>query len=181
MSKTTFKTHGYKIALEDLTPDAKTKDGAWSFEVRPGGWIIATRKTANQIERKRFFAWEGKGKSGGTPVGANLGGVLYHGELSQKIRATAGSSGGDADLVAQFPGKVRKILVQEGANVQEGTPLVLVEAMKMEFQVKAPADGTIKKILVKEGQQLSPGDRFVDFAMTPIVENSLKNKANSNE
>ena len=51
-----------------------------------------------------------------------------------------GGAGGEehADLVAQFPGKVRKVLVAEGAQVAEGEPLVLVEAMKMEFAVKAP-------------------------------------------
>jgi biotin carboxyl carrier protein len=66
-------------------------------------------------------------------------------------------------LVAQFPGKVRKIMVQPGQEVQEGDALVMVEAMKMEFGVKAPRAGKIKTILVREGQQLSPGDRFVEL------------------
>ena len=41
--------------------------------------------------------------------------------------------------------------------------MLLLEAMKMEFSVKAPFKGTIERILVKEGQQLSPGDRFLDL------------------
>ena len=45
-------------------------------------------------------------------------------------------------------GKIRKILVKDGDQVEMGTPLVLVEAMKMEFSIKAPSKGTVKKILV---------------------------------
>jgi acetyl-CoA/propionyl-CoA carboxylase biotin carboxyl carrier protein len=95
-------------------------------------------------------------------------GDVWSGEITRDQRAASGASGGtDADLVAQFPGKVRKILTAVGTLVAEGEPLILVEAMKMEFAIKAPFAGTITKILVAEAQQLAPGDRFLD--MTPAV------------
>lgn len=102
---------------------------------------------------------------GGSPFSASLGGKLWSGEwmrASGEGTSTAEASS-DADLVAQFPGKVRKILVSDGARVVEGDPLVLVEAMKMEFSVKAPYSGFVKKVLVQEQQQLMPGDRLVDL------------------
>jgi biotin carboxyl carrier protein len=128
----------------------------WSFSVRPGGWVLAESKSG---DRKRFMLSELRAQ-----LGAQLGGVLWQGEVQKETRSTSASAGGtDSDLTAQFPGKVRKVLVSEGDPVREGDPLILVEAMKMEFAIKAPAAGKVKKLLVKEGQQLSPGDRFLDL------------------
>ena len=129
-------------------------ESGWSFNLRPGGWIIAEKGS----ERKRFFVSESKGF-----LSVNSGGFIYHGQLVQTDRRGGAAAGSDSDLVAQFPGKVRKILVKAGDVVQEGDPLLLIEAMKMEFAVKAPFAGMIKAIKVTEGQQLSPGDRFVDM------------------
>jgi biotin carboxyl carrier protein len=53
-------------------------------------------------------------------------------------------------------------LVREGDQVAEGAPLMLLEAMKMEFSIKAPFNGTVKKLCVQEGQQLSPGQQLVE-------------------
>lgn len=150
MAKPLVRIAGQKLALEPAA--------GWTLESRPGGWIIASKGT----ERVRFQALETSGRGGGK-LAASVRGRLYQGELLDEGRAAAGG-GSDADLTAQFPGKVRKILVQAGARVAAGDPLVLVEAMKMEFAVKAPTAGVVKSVLVKEGQQLSPGDRFVDFA-----------------
>lgn len=145
----TFKLSGKRVVL----PEA----GAWKFTPRPGGWVIAESPSG---ERRRVQIAEIRGK-----LSIAVGGTLYHGEIARAARASAGGGGGsDSDLVAQFPGKVRKILVAEGAAVPEGEPLVLVEAMKMEFAIKAPYAGTVSRVLVAEGQQLSPGDRFVEMA-----------------
>jgi len=152
MSGETFRVSGKKLSI----PEA---GAGWTFETRPGGWIVASRPRADgSTERKRIFLSELKGK-----LSFSVDGMLYHGFLEAKSRAGTAAGGSDLDLIAQFPGKVRKVLVVEGATVEEGTPLLLLEAMKMEFSVKAPFAGKIEKILVKEGQQLSPGDRFLDL------------------
>lgn len=150
-----FKVSGKKLELP------ATPDPAWKFTARPGGWIVAERTLADgAVERRRFAMLERQGK-----LSCNVGGFLFFGEVvpARASRGGAAAGGGDADLVAQFPGKVRKILAQEGATVKEGEPLLLVEAMKMEFQVKAPYAGKVKAMLVKEGQQLSPGTRFLEL------------------
>lgn len=117
--------------------------------------------TAPEGTRHRLFVSESRGE-----LSANLHGRLFHGKIqSERTHLGAGeSAGGDSDLVSQFPGKIRKILICEGSSVSEGDALVLVEAMKMEFTIKAPFSGRIIRILVKEGQQLSPGDRFLEMA-----------------
>jgi biotin carboxyl carrier protein len=154
-SKETFHLGAKKLAV----PAAVAAE--WSFERRPGGWVIATRATDQGIERKRFFLDESKGS-----LSFSIDGFLSFGSVRKRTRAGAASGGSDQDLVAQFPGKVRKVLVAEGDRVEEGAPLLLLEAMKMEFSAKAPFAGVIEKIRVSEGQQLSPGDRFLDMKPT---------------
>jgi biotin carboxyl carrier protein len=129
--------------------------GDWTWELRPGGWIVGTQKSTGKRVRVAYAERRSQ-------FWAQLPGLSLSGEWVAPRRGGAGASS-DADLVAQFPGKVRKILVKEGQQVAEGEPLVLVEAMKMEFSVKAPAAGKIKALRVKEGQQLQPGDRFLDL------------------
>lgn len=155
MSKEFLKLSGKKFSL----PEAQS-EGRWAFTSRPGGWVLAERKRNDgSTERHRFQVQETKGR-----ISALLSGKLLHAEMGSTARTSGAAGGaGESDLIAQFPGKVRKVLVAEGAAVKEGDPLLMVEAMKMEFAVKAPSDGKVLKLLVKEGQQLSPGDRFLDW------------------
>jgi biotin carboxyl carrier protein len=152
--KERFKVSGKRVELPEA---AASGLAGWKLTQRPGGWILAEGPNG---ERERLMATEARGR-----LGASLGGVLWQGDVARDQRASGGgsSAGSDADLVAQFPGKVRKVLVEAGAMVAEGDPLVLVEAMKMEFAIKAPFAGRVEKVLVKEAQQLSPGDRFVEL------------------
>jgi biotin carboxyl carrier protein len=55
------------------------------------------------------------------------------------------------------------VSIKEGDQVKEGTPLLMIEAMKMEFAIKAGASGVVKKIHVTEGMQLAPGQNLLDF------------------
>ena len=125
----------------------------WTFSVRPGGWILAENKEG--LRRRVAFSSVSQGWS------ASFRGHLWLGAWVNKERNVSTSSADD--LVAQFPGKVRKVLVQSGSKVLEGDPLVLVEAMKMEFTIRAPFSGQVLQVRVQVGQQLSPGDRFVDL------------------
>lgn len=61
-------------------------------------------------------------------------------------------------IKAMLPGVVTKILVKEGDEVKAGETVMILEAMKMENEVKSPKDGKIKQILVKEGDRVEAGD-----------------------
>jgi len=54
-------------------------------------------------------------------------------------------------VVAPMPGLILEVMVAVGDTVAAGTPVVKIEAMKMENEIPAPANGTVKKILVKKG------------------------------
>ncbi len=64
----------------------------------------------------------------------------------------------EKNITAPMPGKVVRILVEEGDQVSMGTPLIVVSAMKMESEYKAPKDGRIKKVFVHEGDTV-PGNQ----------------------
>lgn len=74
-------------------------------------------------------------------------------ESSDQRQTHSGRQGtGSGIIIAPMPGQVRGVLVQVGDAVQEGQPLVLLEAMKMELELSAPHAGTVTKIHVQEGQ-----------------------------
>jgi 3-methylcrotonyl-CoA carboxylase alpha subunit len=66
-------------------------------------------------------------------------------------------------LLAPMPGKIVATLVEAGTQVKRGTPLVVLEAMKMEHTLQAPADGTVKGYRAKAGDQVGDGAVLVDF------------------
>jgi biotin carboxyl carrier protein len=57
-----------------------------------------------------------------------------------------------------MPGKIVRILMAQGSEVDAGTGVLVVEAMKMQNEVKSPKKGTIQKILVTEGAAVNAGD-----------------------
>ena len=60
-------------------------------------------------------------------------------------------------LLAPMPGSVLRVAVEQGATVQSGQPLLWLEAMKMEHQISAPADGVVAELPVTQGQQVDVG------------------------
>lgn len=65
---------------------------------------------------------------------------------------------GPQRLSASMPGKVVRILAEAGAQIQAGEGIVVIEAMKMQNEVRAPRAGTLASIPVKEGQAVNAGE-----------------------
>ncbi len=77
-------------------------------------------------------------------------------------KAQAAARGEEAqELVAPFSCKVLKIQVRDGQSVKKGDPVVVVEAMKMEYSYASPRDGVIAKVLTREGEIVQGGAPFV--------------------
>jgi biotin carboxyl carrier protein len=76
----------------------------------------------------------------------------------------SGSSGGAASVVTPMPGKVVKVLVQSGEGVAAGTPLLILEAMKMEHVIRATGDGEVAAVHYKAGEFVEDGKTLVTFA-----------------
>ena len=70
----------------------------------------------------------------------------------------AAASEGRQQVVAPMPGKVIRILAKVGEKIEAGQGVVVVEAMKMQNEVRAPKSGVVEKIVVAEGQSVNAGD-----------------------
>ena len=73
----------------------------------------------------------------------------------------AGDAGGPLEVRAVIPGKVVAVSVAEGDRVSSGQQLLVVEAMKMQNELRAPRDGTIARVGVAEGVKIEIGDLLV--------------------
>jgi len=76
-------------------------------------------------------------------------------------RGGAESAEGPKKILAPMPGKVVRILVKEKAEVEQGHGIIVVEAMKMQNELKSPKKGVVQKICVPEGANVNAGDVLV--------------------
>lgn len=65
---------------------------------------------------------------------------------------------GRQQIVAPMPGKIVRLLVKAGDRVEAGQGLLVVEAMKMQNEIRSPKSGTVERVLAKEGQPVTAGE-----------------------
>jgi biotin carboxyl carrier protein len=65
---------------------------------------------------------------------------------------------GRQPIVAPMPGKVVRVLVKAGERVEAGQGLLVVEAMKMQNEIRSPKSGTVEHVLAREGQPVTAGE-----------------------
>ena len=81
-------------------------------------------------------------------------------------RGGNGFSSTENTISSPMPGKVVKILVKEGDIVQEGETVIIISAMKMESEYKAPKNGTIKKINVEKDDIIEGNQVLIEMDLT---------------
>jgi biotin carboxyl carrier protein len=93
----------------------------------------------------------------------------YHGEThvyepQGSLSKNAAGAKGDPNLIqAPMPGKIIKVLKKQGDLVKSGDTIVVMEAMKMEYNLKAVEERTITAVLCKENQTVSAGQKLVEL------------------
>ncbi|MCB9190077.1 MAG: acetyl-CoA carboxylase biotin carboxyl carrier protein subunit [Flavobacteriales bacterium] len=85
-------------------------------------------------------------------------------ELLKKLGMEKGGAGKVNELKAPMPGLVLEISVQAGDTLKKGDRVLVLEAMKMENVIKAPADVTVSSIEVKQGSTVEKNQVMVRFA-----------------
>ena len=73
-------------------------------------------------------------------------------------QGTGAHADGTAQIVAPMPGKVVRVLVEQGAQVEAGDSVVVVEAMKMQNEMKAPRAGTVTTLRAQVGETVKAGE-----------------------
>lgn len=93
---------------------------------------------------------------------ATVRGVEVELELIDPKRLRGGASGGDdaggrAEIKSAMPGKIVRLIAAVGDEIAKGDGVLVVEAMKMQNELRSPRDGIVKEIAVAEGDTVSAG------------------------
>lgn len=99
----------------------------------------------------------------GEPFAVSVGGANYEIKISDPKRLRGSSAGdrhagGAAEIKTAMPGKIVRVLAAAGAPIQRGDGVIIVEAMKMQNEMKSPKDGAVKEIRFAEGATVNAGD-----------------------
>ena len=82
--------------------------------------------------------------------------------LLERFGLDAGDAGADREVKAPMPGLVLRVLVEPGATVEAGQGVVVLEAMKMENELAAPAAGTVAAVHASAGDAVAKGDLLIE-------------------
>jgi len=155
------------VTIEGPTPDGTfhvTIDGVLRVvdgrAIRPGTWSLV-------IEGRSFVVDLDKRRTGiHASVGASEAALqvedALHRRLSQATGGRANVQRGEA-IRAPIAGKVVKVLVAPGEQVAAGTPVIVLEAMKMENELVAERGGTVSVLHKAAGQAVDTGDLLVEL------------------
>ena len=78
-----------------------------------------------------------------------------------RARSSAGASDGRQNILAPMPGKVVRLLVKAGDAIEKGQGLIVVEAMKMQNEMKTPKTGTVVEVKTRDGATVAAGEILV--------------------
>ncbi|MES2855457.1 MAG: biotin/lipoyl-containing protein [Bdellovibrionota bacterium] len=103
---------------------------------------------------------------------AHVDGETFTVETQKKSRKGSKSAGAGAkpgEVLAPMPGKVIKLLVKPGMKVENHQVVLVMEAMKMEYTLKAACDGVVKDVFCDAGQQVTLGQLLVQMTVKTEV------------
>lgn len=150
--------HEIEILRAGSSVTARIDEREYSFEVsepEPGVFLF---KNGGKIYEANVSA-----ETGGTGAKVTILGSEFDVRLidPKRLRSAAGGdshSEGLAEIRTAMPGKVVRIILEAGAEVEKGDGVIVVEAMKMQNELKSPKSGILKEIRVVEGATVSSGE-----------------------
>jgi len=159
----------YRVQLERSSAEAQswvTQFGDRSVELDAalrGADVLSLiiNGRSYEVERERGEAEDAE--SAGDAFNIVIRGRRYAAELRDpralRSRRAQGMQGaGPKKLVSPMPGKVLRVLAAQGSTVEAGAGVLVIEAMKMQNEIKSPKQGIIKKLFASEGAAVNAGD-----------------------
>lgn len=159
---------GLEVNDENIFISAACKDKGIMF--LQGHGVIGVRKNeakkeASTVASGNEYTVKVNGKNYAVKLDgdkkATVNGKAYDIAVSEGISAAPAASGDGKPVEAPLPGNILRICVSEGDSVAEGDVILVVEAMKMETEIKAPEAGTVQSILVAQGDKVQTGQTLV--------------------
>jgi biotin carboxyl carrier protein len=151
--------HAVSLELADASATVDVDGRRYEIEHRklPSGEYLLLHGTG--VYKCRVEEKNGSNNS----VAVVLGGASYAITLVDpkrlsSTRSSAGHDHGAAEIVSPMPGKIVRVLVKAGGNVEAGAGIIVVEAMKMQNEMKAPKAGVVVSINAEAGATVNAGD-----------------------
>jgi 3-methylcrotonyl-CoA carboxylase alpha subunit len=161
-------TRALTLRVGELQEDVTVEYVDGGYRLSAGGAPAAPAEGRFE-ERGRFLARIGERRLHAAVIAAGeRRHVFFEGRAYLVVRVDPSQRGGEGDdvhagLTAPMPGKVIALLAEPGRKVEKGTPLLVLEAMKMEHTVKAPRAGLVKSFRFEPGDQVGEGAELVEF------------------
>jgi biotin carboxyl carrier protein len=158
-------TVGSRTAVIDVTEE----NGRYRVTLDDQVWDVDARLTAQGIASLLIDGVSHVADvddDGGACI-VEIGGETYSIQVEEqtryiiRTRAGAGGAGSGHTIKAPLPGKVTHVAVRAGDVVAPGQAVVVIEAMKMENELRATASGTVRDVRVSAGQAVNAGDVLV--------------------
>ena len=146
-----------------LPPDASTRatNIAHEFKITVHGETYDIHVTgvspSGESERRFYMTVDGEPEEI-TLESQGAADAASESKPGRRPRATA-----PGHVTATMPGNVVEVLVKEGQSVKAGDPVLVIEAMKMGTEIKAPVAGKIARVLVEKGDRITPTEMLVDI------------------
>ena len=152
------KKGNFRLMGSDIFFHGLREGETCEIKVREGKELIVRLSNAREMDEEgyRDVVFEVNGLRSAVKIKDEAASIVYSG--SQIIYADADDP---AEIGANIPGTILKVLVAEGDEVEEKQPIAVIEAMKMETNILASMKGTVDKIYVREGQQVKAGEMVV--------------------
>lgn len=103
------------------------------------------------------------GSDGSVVLATALGNIRLLPARGVPITGDGGAGGAHKQIKSSMPGKVLKILCKPGDRIEAGQPIMIIEAMKMENEIRAKHAGVVEEIPVQPGQKVETGEVLVKF------------------
>jgi biotin carboxyl carrier protein len=157
----------YEVVIEGAEHriEVERREAAWVCRIDGREWMVdAVRVGADTLSLLvAGRSYEIRRERRGAETQIWIGGRRFRAEV-RDLRSLRGrrtgdrSSEGPAKMLAAMPGKVLRILRSVDESVEAGQGILVVEAMKMQNELKSPKSGRVQKILVAEGAIVNAGD-----------------------
>ncbi len=151
----------FNIKIDDKIYDVDilfTPNGSYSILHNHRSWELETAK-ANEFNTFNIYKY-------GQSIKVEIEDAL---SKYRKNKQT-GSHDGQNNIIAPMPGKIVKVLVEEGEPISAGDTVLIISAMKMESEFKSPVDGIVKKVHIKDNDIVNGDQLLVEIEAIEEIE-----------
>ncbi|HEX8493487.1 MAG TPA: biotin/lipoyl-containing protein [Pyrinomonadaceae bacterium] len=147
------------IKVEGSRVSAEVDGRSYQLEARASGAGVHLLMLGGRVYECRVEANAARTAAAEVHIGSRAYAVrLIDPKRLRGGRSAGAQTNGTAQIVASMPGKVVRVLVEQGALVEAGEPIVVVEAMKMQNEMKSPRAGTVTRLHAQAGTTVKAGE-----------------------